>query len=86
VLQTVGEQIRHYRLQRKRGQRKTASLLKVNPSTLLRWETRRAEPPIGFAPVVFGFLRYDPFSPHFAHQWAARAVTREAQGDGLTTT
>ena len=59
--QTLGEHVRHRRLELKFSQRQAAARLRVNPWTVLNWEKNHTEPPIEAMPAIFGFLGYNPF-------------------------
>ena len=61
--QTLGEHIKKRRLELGLTQAEAARRLKVNPWTVLNWETGRSEPPIRSMPAILAFLGYDPFPP-----------------------
>ena len=58
---TLGEHIKHYRLQRQLTQKQAAKFLGVGAFTVLNWERNKTVPPIQATPAILKFLGYDPF-------------------------
>lgn len=58
---TLGEHIRHRRLEMELSQKEVAEQLGVVPWTILNWEKGHTEPPMASIPAIVGFLGYNPF-------------------------
>ena len=59
-LQSIGDHIKHQRLNRNLLQRDVAEQLGVSKFTVLRWENNQGEPLVHHFPGIYAFLGYDP--------------------------
>jgi DNA-binding XRE family transcriptional regulator len=60
---TLGEHIRKRRMELGLTRRPAAKALRINPWTVLNWETGQYQPPIRSIQSILAFLGYDPFQP-----------------------
>jgi DNA-binding XRE family transcriptional regulator len=62
---TLGEQITKRRMEFGLTQRQAAKALRINPWTVLHWETGQYQPPIRSIPSILAFVGYDPLADSF---------------------
>lgn len=57
---TIGDHLRKRRLALRLYQKDVASILKVDPNTILNWEKGYSHPPVEYYPSIYSFLGYMP--------------------------
>jgi len=63
ALNTLGDWIRHSRLERGLTQAQTGAIMGVSECCITNWELGHTEPEIGYVPAVIKFIGYCPYTP-----------------------